>query len=64
MVVESQDLYIIWERNRGYNLNHIYMDQASAELALLTYFTPTRVQTREIHIEKIEGKKLEHCCEM
>lgn len=64
MVIDSRKLYIIWEAGKGYNLDHIYLDDASAELALLTYFTPERVQNGNIRIEMIEAKSLEHCCEM
>jgi len=64
MVVDSKNLYIIWEEKTGYNINHIYLDEASAELALLTYFTPTSVQSGKVRVEQIKGKTLEHCCEM
>ncbi len=64
MVVDTKDLFIIWQAGRGYNLEHIYLDAASAELALVTYFTSHRVQTGEVRIERIKGKRLEHCCEM
>ena len=64
MVVETKPLYIILEEEKGYNIDHIYLDEASAELALLTYFTPTNVQSGKVRVEQIEGKTLEHCCEM
>ena len=64
MVTDSKDLYVVWERGKGYNLDHIYLDKASAELALLTYFTPTRVQNGMITVEVLQAKTLEHCCEM
>lgn len=64
MVVDSIDLHIIWEEGVGYHLSHIYLDEASAELALLTYFTPEKVQGGRIRIEKIQAKRLDHCCEM
>lgn len=64
MVTDVKDLYVVWERGKGYNLDHIYLNRASAELALLTYFTPTRVQNGTVKVEVLQAKTLEHCCEM
>ncbi|NIU23824.1 hypothetical protein GWN75_04525 [candidate division KSB1 bacterium] len=64
MVVDSKDLYIIFEAERGYNLDHVYLDEESAELALRNYITPSKVQQGKVWIETIQAKKVQHCCEM
>lgn len=64
MVLDAQELFIILDENEGYRLDHIYLDAASAELALMTYFTPTRVQEGRVRVERIEAKRLEHCCQV
>ncbi len=64
MVVDSKDLFIIRDADRGYNFDHIYLDEESAGLALKNYFEPAKVQRGQIWIEKIQAKKLQHCCEM
>ncbi len=64
MVVEERNLFIIREGDSGYKLNHIYVDEESAQLALRNFFTPTKVQQGQIWIERIAAKKMQHCCEM
>lgn len=64
MVVDSKELFVIRDADRGYNLQHIYLDEESAGLALRNYFEAAKVQHGKIWIEKLEAKKLQHCCEM
>ncbi len=64
MVVDSQAVYVLYEKDRGYLLDHIYLDLESAELALRNFLPAGKVQADAVWIETLEAKRLQHCCEM